>query len=92
MPTASDAALVMLVISVDRLFKIEMVLPVTGAVLDVILTPVWLLDVAKLLTKLAQLVAVTTPLVLTLLNVVWPQPKLPEPAAQNALVPEANEL
>jgi hypothetical protein len=44
------------------LAKIAMIFPVTGAVLDVRVVPVWVPDVAKLLTKVAQFVAVTTPL------------------------------
>jgi hypothetical protein len=63
-----------LVISVATLDKIATTPPVTGAVLEVNVVPVWLPAVARVLTKLAQLVAVTTPFELTALNAVCPQP------------------
>jgi hypothetical protein len=51
-----------------------------------------LLAAAKLLTKVAQFVAVTTPDVLTLATLVCPQPALPVPVLQKALVLVANVL
>jgi hypothetical protein len=56
---------VQLVMSVLTLAKIEMIFPVTGAVLEVMVVLVWLPVVERLLTNVAQLVAVTMPPVLT---------------------------
>jgi hypothetical protein len=56
--------------------------PVTGAVLDVRLVPVWVPDVVKLLTIVAQFVAVTIPLVDTVAMSVCPHPASVVPVLQ----------
>ena len=74
---------VTLVRSVLTLAKIEMILPATGAVLEVSVVLVWVPAVAKLLTKLAHCVAVTVfALATTLVTAVCPQPLSVEPTAQ----------
>jgi hypothetical protein len=50
------------------------IFPVTGAVLAVMVVLVWLPVVERVLTKVAQLVAVTTPLELTVEIEVCPHP------------------
>jgi hypothetical protein len=71
--------------SVATLAKILITLPVTGAVLDVRTILVWDPDVARLLTRVAQLVAVTTPPVLTAEIAVCPHPESVAPVPQIAL-------
>jgi hypothetical protein len=71
--------------SVARLFKIEIVLPATGAVLLVMVTPVWLPIELILLTRSAHCVAVTVPPADTVDNVVdCPYPYVPAPVPQIA--------
>jgi hypothetical protein len=74
-----------LLISVATLAKILIRFPVTGAVLDVIDVVVWLPDVERVLTKVAQLVAVTRAAELTSPIAVCPQPDWPDPVLQNEL-------
>ena len=76
---------VQLVISVATLAKILTILPVTGAVLDVMVVVDWAPVTERLLTRVAQLVAVTTPPVLTALIAVCPHPESPVPVLQIAL-------
>jgi hypothetical protein len=59
--------------------------PVVGADLDVKAVLVWAPEVARLLTKVAQLVAVTVPLAATAAIDVCPQPESPDPVLQIAL-------
>jgi len=66
--------LVMLVRSVLSAAKILMVLPATGATLEVMAVPVWLPMLAMVLTKLAHCVAVTVAPVLTVDKAVCPHP------------------
>ena len=80
---------VTVVMSADTLAKIPTTLPVTGAVLDVRVELVCVPDVAKLLTSVAQLVAVTTPEVDTDDIAVCPQPLSPDPVAQISFNPPA---
>lgn len=80
---------VTLLISVCTLAKMPITFPVTGAVLDVNVVLVWVPDVAKLLTNVAQLVAVTTPLADTDVIAVCPQPLSPEPVDQMSFRPPA---
>jgi hypothetical protein len=67
---ANPRLVVTLLISVATLAKIATTLPATGAVREVNVVPVWLPAVARVLTKLAQLVAATTPPEFTELNAV----------------------
>jgi hypothetical protein len=76
---------VQLVISVLTAGKMLITVPVVGADLDVKAVLVWAPDVARLLTKVAQLVAVTTPPVLTAAIDVCPQPESPDPVLQIVL-------
>jgi hypothetical protein len=76
---------VQLVISVDTLAKILTKVPVVGADLDVMVVEVWAPDVERLFTSVAQLVAVTIPLVLTAEIAVCPQPESPDPVLQIVL-------
>jgi hypothetical protein len=78
---------VTLVISVLTLAKIPIMFPVTGAVLDVMVVPVWVPEVAKLLTIVAQFVAVTIPLVDTVAMSVCPQPASPAPVLHTRFNP-----
>jgi hypothetical protein len=73
------------VISALTLAKIATTFPVTGAVLDVMVVVVWAPVTERLLTSVAQLVAVTTPLADTALIAVCPQPESPEPVLQMLL-------
>ena len=75
------------VMSVLTLARIAIRFPVTGAVLDVRVVPVWVPDVAKLLTKVAQFVAVTVPLVATVAMSVCPHPASPEPVLHTRFNP-----
>jgi hypothetical protein len=69
----------MLVRSVLSAAKILMVLPATGATLEVIRVPVWLPMLEMVLTKLAHCVAVTVAPALTVDRAVCPQPNEAEP-------------
>ncbi len=75
------------VMSVLTLAKIEIVFPVTGAVLDVRLVLVWVPVVARLLTKVAQLVAVTVAAADTVAMSVCPHPASPDPVLHTLLSP-----
>jgi hypothetical protein len=75
------------VISVLTLAKIPIRFPVTGAVLDVRVVPVCVPVVAKLLTKVAQFVAVTVPLVDTVEMSVCPHPASPAPVLHTRFRP-----
>jgi len=86
-PTATALFLlaVMVVRSVFRAANTEIKLPVVGAVLDVIVVPVWLPMLDMVLTRLAQFVAVTVPSALTVLSADCPQPLSPDPVLQMSL-------
>jgi hypothetical protein len=76
---------VQLVISVAMLAKIETTSPVTGAVLEVIVVPVWAPVKERLLTSVAQLVAVTVSPAATAAIDVCPHPESPVPVPQTLL-------
>ena len=76
---------VQLVISVLTAGKMLITVPVVGADLDVKAVLVWAPEVARLLTKVAQLVAVTVPLAATAAIDVCPHPESPDPVLQIAL-------
>ncbi len=78
---------VQLVISVDTSAKILTIFPVTGADLAVRVVTVWLPVTERLLTRVAQLVAVTIPLVLTVAIDVCPQPESPDPVPHTRFKP-----
>jgi hypothetical protein len=61
------------------------IFPVTGAVLAVIVVVDWAPVTERLFTRVAQLVAVTTPLALTALILDCPQPESVVPVLQIAL-------
>ena len=61
------------------------VVPAVGAVLAVIVVPVWLPILERVLTKLAHCVAVTVPAAATVPMAVWPQPELVAPVLHVAL-------
>jgi hypothetical protein len=77
---------VTLVMSEATLAKIDMVVPVTGAVRDVSVVLVWLPMLAKVLTRPAHCVAVTVLVAATVLNAVCPQPLSLEPVPQTSLM------
>jgi hypothetical protein len=76
---------VQLVISVATLAKMLITVPVVGAVLAVMAVVDWAPVTERLLTKVAQLVAVTVPPVLTAAIDVCPQPESPDPVLQIVL-------
>jgi hypothetical protein len=76
---------VQLVISVATLASIATTFPVTGAVLAVMEVAVWAPVKERLLTNVAQLVAVTVSLAATAAIDVCPHPELPVPFPQMLL-------
>ena len=89
-PAALPLLVVILVKSVLRLAKIEIVSPAVGAVLEVNVVAVWLPDEERLLTNPAHCVAVTVPPVDTVLSAVCPHPLsvAPVPQISFRLAPE----
>jgi hypothetical protein len=82
---ANPRLVVQLLMSVDTLAKIFTTFPVTGAALDVMDVVVCPPVMERLLTRVAQLVAVTTALALTALILDCPQPESVVPVLQIAL-------
>jgi hypothetical protein len=76
---------VIFVRSVLSAAKMLMVDPAVGAVLDVMVVPVWAPILAIVLTKLAHCVAVTVLVALTVDNAVCPHPLSPDPVDQTSL-------
>ena len=87
-PTAAALArlVLQLLMSVATAANTLMVCPAVGADLEVMVVPVWLPILASVLTKLAQFVAVTIPLTLTVLRALCPQPLSVEPVLQMLLM------
>jgi len=75
------------VMSVLTLARIAIRFPVTGAVLAVRVVPVCVPVVARLLTKVAQLVAVTVAATDTVAMSVCPQPASPDPVLHTRFRP-----
>ena len=73
---------VILVMSALTLANTAIRLPAVGAVREVIVVPVWLPAADKVLTRLAQLVALTVPPVDTVLKAVCPHPESVAPLPQ----------
>jgi hypothetical protein len=82
---ANPRLVLQLLMSAATLAKIATTFPVTGAVLDVMVVVLWAPVVERLLTRVAQLVAVTVPAEATLDIAVCPQPASPELVLQIAL-------
>jgi hypothetical protein len=82
---ANPRLVVQLLMSVDTLAKIFTTFPVTGAALDVMDVVVCPPVMERLLTRVAQLVAVTTALVATVPIAVCPHPESVEPVLQIGL-------
>jgi hypothetical protein len=87
-PTAAALArlVLQLEMSVATAANTLMVCPAVGADLLVIVVAVWLPILARVLTKLAQFVAVTVPPTLTVLSAVCPHPLSVDPAPQMLLM------
>ena len=78
---------VQLLISVCTLARIATIFPVTGAVLDVMVVVLWAPVVERLLTSVAQFVAVTIPDAATVAIEVCPQPASPDPVLHTRFKP-----
>ena len=87
MAAAFPRLVVTVVMSAATADNTVIVLPATGAVLEVNVELVWLPAEARLLTKVAHWVAVTVPPAATAVNDVCPQPLSPDPVAQMSLRP-----
>ena len=76
----------MLVRSVLSAARMSMVLPVTGAVLAVIVVPVWLPILLMVFTRLAHWVAVIDPAADTVVSADCPHPESVEPVLHTLLM------